>query len=395
MRVAVLGQYPLDEGRILGGVEGVMVPLLHSLASLSDLEMHMVTCQGVAKDYLTRTQWGVPLHVRKRRRFGRLTFYARDVLSIRRALRAISPDVVHAHGSGIYVISALGFPCNHVVTVHGIIYREVQFGQNFLSPLRALLDSFYERYSLARVQNLISINPYVEQEVARIGGFRGHLYPIENPVDGILFSVSGAGEKSTILYAGAVIPRKRLMHLLRALAQARKTAPQVELRVAGEVDSAPEYVEACRRFIAEHGLETTVTFLGSLAIKEMVMEYARCAVLALPSKQESAPMAVAEAMAAGRPVVATRLCGMVYMVEHGGSGLLVDDDDVSELADALLRLLGDDQLRARMGQRGRELAQARFRASVVAQQTRDVYLKILNEPSPCSGREAQPGGARL
>lgn len=106
-------------------------------------------------------------------------------------------------------------------------------------------------------------------------------------------------------------------------------------------------------------------------------------------------MAVAEAMAAGRPVVATRLCGMVYMVEHGGSGLLVDDDDVSELADALLRLLGDDQLRARMGQRGRELAQARFRASVVAQQTRDVYLKILNEPSPCSGREAQPGGARL
>jgi glycosyltransferase involved in cell wall biosynthesis len=126
----------------------------------------------------------------------------------------------------------------------------------------------------------------------------------------------------------------------------------------------------------------------------MVMEYARCAVLSMPSKQETAPVVVAEAMAAGRPVVATRRCGMPYMVEHKGSGLLVDDDDVAGLADALLLVLGDDQLRARMGQRGRELAQARFRADLVAQQTRDVYLKILNEPSPRSGREVRSAGTR-
>jgi glycosyltransferase involved in cell wall biosynthesis len=382
MRVAMIGQYPLDEKRILGGVEGAIVPLLHGLASFPDLDMHIVTCQGVPENHLTKTRGGIPLYVRRRRRFGRLTFYARDVLNIRRALRNISPDIVHAQGIGIYAISALGFPCKQVVTIHGIIYREVRFGQKLPARLRGSLDGFYERYSLARVQNLISISPYVAQEVTRIGGFKGHLYAIENPVDDMFFTVSGAGERSTILYAGAVIARKGLLNLLRALAQVKETMPHTELRVAGEIESEPAYVESCQRFIAEHGLEAAVTFLGSLTSRQMVTEYARCTVLALPSKQETAPVAVAEAMAAGRPVVTTRCCGMPYVVEHESSGLLVGEDDVSGLANALLLVLGDEQLQARMGQRGRELAQARFRADVVAQQTRGVYMQILNEPSP-------------
>jgi len=379
MRVAVLGQYPLDEGCILGGVEAVMVPLLNALASFPDLDMHIVTCQGAAADYVSRTRLGVPLHIRRRRRLGRLTFYARDVASMHQALRAISPDVVHAHGIGIYAVSALGFPCPHVVTVHGIFSREAEFAEGLPGRLRGSFDSFYERYSVARVRNLISISPYVEQELARIGGFRGHLYAIENPVDDAFFTIKGVGEESTILYAGCVIPRKGLLNLLQALAQVRKTVPHIALRVAGETDSDPAYVDACRQMIAERGLESAVTFLGSLTLDEMVQEYARCAVLSLPSKQETAPVVVAEAMAAGRPVVATRCCGMPYMVEHEGSGLLVDDGDVPGLADALLRLLNDVQLRARMGQHGRELAQARFRADVVAQQTRDVYLGIMRD----------------
>jgi phosphatidylinositol alpha-1,6-mannosyltransferase len=67
------------------------------------------------------------------------------------------------------------------------------------------------------------------------------------------------------------------------------------------------------------------------------------------------------------------------MVEDGGSGLLVDYGDVSALADALWHVLGDAQLRRRMGQRGRELAAARFRADVVAAKTRQVYLQLTKE----------------
>ena len=109
----------------------------------------------------------------------------------------------------------------------------------------------------------------------------------------------------------------------------------------------------------------------------MAEEYARSAIVALPSKQETAPVAVAEAMATGRPVVATRVCGVPYMVEDGGSGILVEHGDVAALAGALSRLLRDRELRVQMGQRGREIAESRFRAAHIACQTHEVYRSVI------------------
>jgi glycosyltransferase involved in cell wall biosynthesis len=82
-------------------------------------------------------------------------------------------------------------------------------------------------------------------------------------------------------------------------------------------------------------------------------------------------------MAAGRAVVATRMCGVPFMVEDGVSGLLVEDGDTTGLADGLVRLMRDPGLRAQMGQCGRQIAQARFNASVVARRTREVYLELV------------------
>jgi len=376
MRVAMLGQYPLDEQRILGGVEAVLVPLLRSLARFDDLEVHVVTCQPGVEDRLTETVSGLPLHVLKRRRLGRITFHARDVSKIRRTLERLSPRVVHAQGIGIYAAAAAysGYP--HVVTSHGIIFREAEFATGLAAHFRGFADSVYERYCLARVKNLISISPYVEEELVQMRGFRGHVYRIENPVDDSFFTVNDHGEEATILYAGRVLPRKGLLSLLGALVRVREAMPQACLRVAGEAESAAAYSEACRRFVEQEGLDTAVSFLGSLTLEQMVEEYGRCAVLAMPSKQETAPVVVAEAMAAGRPVVATRVCGVPYMVEDGVNGLLVDYGDVTGLASALLRVLRDSQLRMQMGECGRDMAEMRFRADVVARQTRELYLQL-------------------
>jgi len=379
MRVAMLGQYPLNEEQIVGGIEAIMVPLLRGLARFDDLDLHVVTCQPGIEDRLSTTGAGWPLHILKRRRLGRLTFHVRDVWSMRRALQRLSPDIVHAQGMGIYAGTAAGFSCSHVVTTHGIFFREAEFATGLAARLRGFMNTVYEKYCLARVENVISISPYVEEELERTGGFKGRVYRIENPVDDRFFAVSNEGEEeAAILYVGRVIPRKGLLNLLRALVEVKNTLPQVRLRVAGEIGSAPAYFEACHQLVARHGLDAAVTFLGSLTMEQMVGEYARCAVLALPSKQETAPVVVAEAMAAGRPVVATRVCGVPYMVEGGVTGLLVDYGDVAGLAAALLRVLGDDQLRVRMGCRGRELAEARFRADVVARETRQVYLQLVN-----------------
>lgn len=377
MRVAMLAQYPLHEEQIIGGVEAVVLPLLQALSHLGDLELHVVTCQPGIDSKLSITQTGCPLHVLRRRRFGRLVFHIRDVSNIQRELRSISPDIVHAHGLGLYAAAACQSPYAHVVTLHGMIHREAAFARGSIGHVRAFLDSVYARYCLARVKNLISINPYVKEEIAHLGGFQGRIYEIENPVDDVFFTVKGNDEATTILYAGRVIPRKNLLDLLRALVIVRKGIANVQLRIAGETQSDPAYVALCRQFITQNGLGDAVTFLGSLTTQQMAREYERCAVLALPSKQETAPVTIAEAMAAGRPVVATRICGMQYMVEDGISGFLVDKGNISGLADALLQLLNDPSLRRQMGQRGKEAAWSRFRSDLVAQRTYHTYLQVV------------------
>ena len=87
-------------------------------------------------------------------------------------------------------------------------------------------------------------------------------------------------------------------------------------------------------------------------------------------------MVIAQAMAAGKPVVASRVGGVAEMVSDGETGFLYEVGDVRKLADSLVRLLQDDSLRAKMGQAGKLKAEANYRASIVAQRTFQVYQDV-------------------
>ena len=88
-------------------------------------------------------------------------------------------------------------------------------------------------------------------------------------------------------------------------------------------------------------------------------------------------MVIEQAMAARVPVVATRVGGVDYLVDHGRTGLVVDFGDIKGLADAMTHLLTDADLRVKMGAAARIEADRRFRAEAVARQTRAVYDQIL------------------
>ncbi len=373
----MLGQYPLDESRIVGGIEAIMVPLVRALGALDDLDLHVITCQPSAEEGERRTSSGVPLHVLRRKRLGRATLHARDVAHLARTIARLAPDVVHAQGVGIYAAAAMASSLPYVVTVHGLVFRELESAVGIGPRVRTTIDSLYERYLLSRLNHLISISPYVEAELGQRRGCR--IDRIENSIDECFFRLSDDIQAGSVLYAGRVIRRKGLLELLHALGPVSRVVPDVSLRIAGEHESEPDYVSECRAAIAQLGLEDRVTFLGSLTMDEMAAEYARCAVFALPSRQETAPVVVAEAMAAGRPVVATRACGMPYMVEHEQSGYLVDYTDTAGWSAAITRLLQCPELRQAMGQRGRLLAQQRFAPQVIACKTHRLYREKATE----------------
>ena len=90
-------------------------------------------------------------------------------------------------------------------------------------------------------------------------------------------------------------------------------------------------------------------------------------------------MAIAEAMAAGLPVVASDRCGMPYMIREGQTGFLIDPDSSGQIADRLNRLVESPLLCEQMGQAGRQAARERFHPRAVAEKTKAVYERILRD----------------
>jgi glycosyltransferase involved in cell wall biosynthesis len=381
MKVAVLGDYPRDPARIGGGVEAVLVCTMQHMHRFAGLELHVVTLSTEVRQVETVRHSGVTVYyVPASYRFANLTFFAINKLRLRRVLRQIRPDLVHAHIAGPYaqVACSLGLPA--IVTPHGIRYREARLKRGWVNRfVRYPLWRHEEQAALRVAPHLISISPYIEQEFA--SAIRGHVYRIEVPIEDAFFDVVAAPLPQRILFVGHLTPRKGALELLQALPPLQQRFPHLEVHFAGKAvpEADPDYFPALERFVREHGLERQVSFLGQLPQDALLREYAECALLALPSYQETAPSVIEQAMAARRPVVSTRVGGIPYLVAHGETGLLVNAGDVAGLTEALARLLADEELRARMGERGRQEAEARFRADVVARQTYEVYQRVFSE----------------
>jgi glycosyltransferase involved in cell wall biosynthesis len=155
--------------------------------------------------------------------------------------------------------------------------------------------------------------------------------------------------------------------LLRALAEIAKHCPNVLLVVVGEGPARGEI----ERLIGDLHLQDNVLLLGKRTdIPEL---YASFDTFVLPSLNEGMPMTVLEAFASGLPVVATRTGAIPLVVQEGVNGIVVEPDDVDPLAAALLKLIREPDLRARMGAAGRETVRREYTSRSMAQKYLQLY----------------------
>lgn len=151
------------------------------------------------------------------------------------------------------------------------------------------------------------------------------------------------GEPLHIVFLGRLGSRKGLPELLQALADPRLCGRKWRATVAGDGD-----VNTYQAHATELGLDGRIVFPGWVDTEVVQEILADAHVLVLPSHAEGLPMSVLEAFAAGVPVVCTPVGGLPEVVIDEGNGLLIPPGDVGSLADALLRLLEDETLRARL-----------------------------------------------
>ncbi len=383
MRVALLGPYPLQGNRISGGPEAVVVQLAQGLRHLPGAEVHVFTASSrVAQDSVQERD-GVTVHTLRLRRVPRWTLVRANAYLLARAVRRIAPDVAHGHNASTYADAALSSGVPTVITIHGVIRQEAQVfrrhGLTWRENLSWRYEEWYERHCLSRATDVIAISPYVADFYRSMTAARMHL--IENPVADAYFDLPDTSQPETILCAARIIRRKNVLGLLQAFALVHQALPTVRLRLAGEEHSEPDYSAQCRQFVAEHRLEDAVTFLGWLDEPALQAEYSRCACVVLPSWQETAPVAVAQGMAAGRAIVASDVGGVRFMLADGQAGLLVAAGDTDGLADAISRVLRDHRLCQQLGAAARHEAERRFRTNIVAERTAVVYREVIDRSS--------------
>ncbi|MCD6289460.1 MAG: glycosyltransferase family 4 protein [Anaerolineae bacterium] len=259
IRLAMLGPYPIDPGAVAGGVDAVVKTLVHALARLDDLDIHVVTAYPGHDGPTTVETPEATVHVVPRHRLDRLLFYRRDVAALRRAIERIGPDVVHAHGAGmIYADAAIGCGRPALITLHGVIFREAALARGWRSRLRWQIDALYERYCVRRARHVIAISPYIQEEYRHL--LRGRVYALENPIDDRFFADAGDPEPGLVVSVARVIPRKGILELLAAFRYVVGRIPEARLEIAGHLDADPAYVAQCQSYVAAHGLGDHVRF---------------------------------------------------------------------------------------------------------------------------------------
>jgi glycosyltransferase involved in cell wall biosynthesis len=249
------------------------------------------------------------------------------------------------------------------------------------------------RHTARQSEAVICSSAYVADTFA--GPFSGKSVVIPPGVDAAAFRPGGLGRPGAVLFVAHLDPGmefKGLGTLLAATRAAVDAGVEMTVEVVGSGQLLPSYEKQA----ADLGLgPERVRFSGHLAGPDLLAAYHRSSVAVLPSGNDSSPMFLAEAMACGLPVVASRTGGIPDVVVDGETSLLVTHGDVGELVGALSTVIDDPALAARLGAAGRRRAESEFAWGPRARATNDVFERVLQwRPGLRTNPDSSNGSAR-
>src|SRR6476646_8597058 len=304
----MIGPYPLEPAGVNGGVESVtstLVPALaacHAVESVTVLRFH----HGEAQTEYRREGPKVEVYLlRGQRRLRRITGSFLDVRKARKLVAKVKPDVVHGQEVGLYGDIAAKCSPNCVVTVHGMVHVEMRMSAraNIRDKMRVKVTDNLVARVLRRAKVVISISDYDKEQLD--GMIHGTRISIANPTGAEFFALApSAPTAPRLLFAGVLTPRKNVLGLINAFAKVQSAIPLSRLVIVGPQPDV-EYGQKVRDRVIELGLSGNVDMVGLVDNDRLQHEIASARAVVLFSHEETAPTVIAQAMAAGKPVVAS------------------------------------------------------------------------------------------
>lgn len=294
-------------------------------------------------------------------------------------LSRLGPDIIHAHimfsPANIAVIAKYLFGVPVVVTLHG----------GGLAPsgeIARLQQTLLGRWRLAvfrrQIDCFLPVSREIAQELEGIGIPPERRRLIPNGIDSTRYAPLLPDERRAlrqtmkipdvpvVVFTGRLIPTKCVHHLLTIWPDVRREYPEAILLVVG---AGPEQ----QRLQQEAG--DGVRFTGEVNDVRPYLQIADLFVL--PSVAEGLSLSLLEAMATGLPVITTKLAGAIDLITHGENGWLVPPDDVPALQDAVLTLLGNPEIRAGIGTKGRIHVSRNYSLATMVESLINLYKQLL------------------
>ena len=307
-------------------------------------------------------------------------------LRLARLIRRERPDILHTHtakagtvGRVAALLAGRRAPPIVVHTFHGHVLR------GYFGPLRSHFFRLLERWLAARTTALIAVSPQVRDDLVALGVAPPQRFVVVRLGieldERVAAGHNGRAESRRYLgiepdrfavgWIGRMTAVKRTDDVLVAFKRLREEGIDAVLCMVGDGPDRPEL----ERRAHELGVVRDTLFLGYQ--EDVAPFYAAFDALVLPSSNEGTPVSAIEALAAGRPVVATRVGGVPDVVQEGRDGFLVDPGATDDLAERLTRLARDPDLRERMGAAGRERVLPRYAVARLIDDVDRLYRSLL------------------
>ncbi len=286
-----------------------------------------------------------------------------------------------------FLLTRFGPP--HIACLKGVIADELRFETG---AVRAALtvQADYERQNVARATHVVTSSRYSAGRIREYYGPKAEISVVPEPIDLHYWSslLDEAPRRKppdffSLLCVCRFYPRKRLSLLLDAMALLHKQSPQtgIALRIVGN-GQEHEHLRAQSRSL---NLGVACRFLGDLDMHELASEYQECNAFVFPSAQEGFGIVLLEAMAAGKPIIATRSGAIPEVVPHA---LFAAGDQPEDLARAIVQLATDERLQLDLARRSRQRVR-QFDASRVARR----FIALIQSKLPLSKKAARPEAA--
>lgn len=294
---------------------------------------------------------------------------------LRQVLQNEQPDILHTHGWDADIIGWLAIQKTKIWQIaHLHITADWLLSKNITHQIKRGLTNWAFRRS--RTQ-LVAVSDAVRRHWTEWLPSNGtEIHVIRNGIDVNRYHPLEAPFRRSegppvIGIAARLAPMKGIEYLLDALGMLARESVSFQLKVAGEGG----YRSVLEDRVRQQGIADRITFLGH--VENMPEFYRGLDVYALPSiSTEGLPLGVLEAMASALPVLATTVAGTPEAVRDGLDGLLVPPRNTAVLADKLRLLLGDADLRQRLGTSARQRAVEAFSLQRFSDEVFDLYRRI-------------------